>query len=470
MDAADFLETIHVHGTASTSSGMSAPLAFSVTYPKYRPGPLRVQGIVTDSNCDRFEIASASRYNKVQVWGQLPSGEVLRLENPHFNLSKETGIDGSCSGFTHGIESPLEFTGGKYKIVVTLPYVKEFDTPISETTSYLGTIESARSATDGIKWQSHLGGAALTDIYCYERPFEQRDMLVRVKKAVALFEGEITNTVVPLEFVSVIEEEMDDPLRLLSFLSRSILRWFEIEASFQPSDADNFSRWSFVKRRDSRSRVDVEKDSVLSQPQLAQGGFEVLLKGLRASPIKDWLRTAMVYVGSSHQKQSLEDSLAAAYLALEALSLGFARSTGTETVLVGQDDEKFLSLMQSTIEAFCKEGSIEADVKQQLIGSVKSSPRTSLKRRVKALIEDKQIPTEDLWPPGTKFSEGLQRVIDRRNKFIHEAKIPSPHWPISKDMQRIQDLVERSILVLLGWNPSQIDASGHGYSWLRDDD
>lgn len=470
MDAADFLETIHVHGTASTSFGASVPLAFTITYPRYRPGPLRVHGIVTDANCHPPEIVLAGLSDEVNVWGQLPSGEVLRLEHTHSYGCEGTGVDLSCTGFTHGIESPLEFTGGNYRVIVALPYTEVFDTRVSETTSYLGTVESARSVGDGTKWQSRLGEALLADFYHYERPYEQRDMLIRVKKTAIIFKGQITNRIVPPEFVSVIEEEMDDPLRLLSFLSRRILRWFEIEASFQPPDADNLSRYSFVKRRDFRTHIDVEKDSVLSQPQLAQGGFEVLLKGLRASPIKDCLRTAMVYVSSSHQKQSLEDSLAAAYLALETISLGFAQNTGTEKVLVGQDDEKFAALMSSTIEAFCKEGSIKSEVKQQLIANVKSSPRTSFKRRVKALIEDKQIPTEDLWPAGTKLSEGLQSVIERRNKFIHEAKMPSPLWPIAKDRQRIQALVERSILVLLGWSPSQIDASGHGYSWLQDKD
>lgn len=470
MDTVDFLETIQVHGTASTSFGTSVPLAFSVTYPKYRSGPLQVQGIVTDANRHPLEIGFGGLTGEVEVWGQLPSGEILRLEHARANGWKGNGIDLRCTGFTHGVESPLEFTGGNYWIVVSIPHTEVFDTRISETNSYLGTVESARSVGDGIRWHSRLGEALLADFYDYERPYEQRDMLIRVKKTAVSFKGKITNSIVPLEFVSAVEEEMDDPLRLLCFLSRRLLRWFEIQASFEALAAGRFSRCSFVKRQNISSHFDVEKDSVLSQPQLAEGGFEMLLKALRASPIKDWLRTAMVYVSSSHQKQSLEDSLAAAYLALETLSLGFARSTETEKVLGSQDDENFVSLMRSTVEAFCEQGSIKSDVKEQLIDSVKSSPRTSFKRRVKALIRDTQIPTEDLWPAGTKLSMGLQTIIDRRNKFIHEAKIPSAVRAIVKDRQRIQTLVERGILVLLGWSASQIDASGHGYSWLRDDD
>jgi hypothetical protein len=178
----------------------------------------------------------------------------------------------------------------------------------------------------------------------------------------------------------------------------------------------------------------------------------------------------MSYSSSSHEQGSLEDQVAAAYLGLEALSLGLAQNNGAEQILAERDAEEFAISMKESVKQFCGQRSLDKDITQQLLVNVDHLGRTSFKRRIKALIEETKIPTEDLWPPGTKLSEGLQRMVNRRNKFIHEARIESPPWPLFKDRDRVQAIVERSILALLDWDPTQTSPSAYNHGWLAEDD
>ncbi len=470
MDAPDFSETLQVHGQITNEIGRSCPLAFTVTYPKYRPGPLGVHGIVTEPEHNPLEIGLPGWSGHTKVWGQLPTGETLRLEKVMVQGIHGMEIDLWCSGFTYGMETGLQFAEGKYWIEVALPDAGVVDTQVPEEKSWLGKIESARTAEDGIKWASPVGEAVLADFYHYEPPFGRGNRLTRVKETGIYFRGEITNNHEPPKLLEQVEQEIEDPLRILSFISRKILRWFEIRATFVPADKEKYFRSTFLKRRNFKSHDTEAGEPLLLQRQLLHGKFPQLVERLRASPIKDWLLRAMSYSSSSHRDGSLESQLAAAYLALEALSLGLAQNNGSDQILTERDAEEFSVWIKDSVKQFCRERPLDEDVKGQLIANVDTLGRTSFKRRIKALIEQTRIPTEDLWPPATKLSEGLRGMINRRNKFIHEARIESPPWPLVKDRDRVQAIVERGILALLGWDPTQVSPSAYSHGWLAQGD
>lgn len=470
MDAADFYETVEVHGKISSETGRTGPLAFRVTYPKYRPGPVQVHGIVTESGQHPLQFGLPSWGGKIEVWGQLPSGETVRLDNVSMRKVGQVEIDLWCSGFTFGTELRLEFGEGKYWIEVALPNASVADVPLLETSSYLGTIESKRSEEDGIKWHSPVGEAVLADFYHYEHPPGKGDLFTRVKETEIRIGGDITTNIEPPMLLAQIEREIEDPLQLLSFLSRRLLGWFEIRETFLPTPGSGFAPCTFLKRRHFKDRGVGERDPLLLQHHLVDGKFQKLVECLRASPIKDWLVRAMIYSSGSHEEGPIEDQLAAAYMALEALSLGLSQSRGREQILSEQESEKFSSWMTASIGQFCEKHDLDEDIKQQLGANVNNLGRVSFKRRVRALIEETNVSVKDLWPPGTHLSKGLQRVIERRNKFIHEARIESPPWPLIKDLKRVQAIVERSILALLDWDQTQLSPSAYRHHWLTEDD
>ncbi|HKS72654.1 MAG TPA: hypothetical protein VJQ82_05610 [Terriglobales bacterium] len=405
-----------------------------------------------------------------KVWGRLASGEILRLEPTNIESTRfpEAAFDLFCGEFTCGTESLLDFDDGQYVLEVAIPHVRVADTASSEKKSYLGTIESTRAADDGIRWHSHLGEALLADFYHFERSSTQQGELIRIKETAIQLESAITRPIEPPKLIKEIEQEIDDPLKVLSFIGRKILRWFEIRASFRPTEKDKYHPCTFIKRRHFLSGDTEAPEPLLTHRELVHGKFQQLVENLRASSMGDWLRKAMAYYSSSYGSGSLEKRLAMTYLALEALTTGFAQDQGVEQILAEAEAKTFSEQMRGSVRSFCKARGLEEEIERQLLANINILGRASFKRKLKALVERTKIPTADLWPAGTKLSQGLHWMVDRRNKFIHEARIPWPPQPLAKDMHRAQAIVERAVLALLGWESSQ---PGHfGYNWIRDPD
>lgn len=220
-----FPETLQVPGEVRSPLGAVSSLTFTVTYSKYRPPELEVHGILTQRERHPLELGFPGWTGDLEVWGQLPSGQVLRLEQAWMEGVRRVELDLGCVGFTYGIESPLDLNDGRYWVVVAIPYTEVADIECSQVPCYLGKIESERANDDGIKWPSAIGEALLADFYHYEPQFAKGEVLTRIKTTEICFHGQIEAHMAPPQLVRQVAEAIKESLSFLSFLSRKGVQW-----------------------------------------------------------------------------------------------------------------------------------------------------------------------------------------------------------------------------------------------------
>ena len=91
---------------------------------------------------------------------------------------------------------------------------------------------------------------------------------------------------------------------------------------------------------------------------------------------------------------------------------------------------------------------------------------TWLQSKILDLVTQERVHTTDLWPSTVSLADGLERVAKTRNAFFHEASI-NDHQACVKDSARLQAIVERGILKLLGWQDDNFHPDAFRTDWLR---
>jgi hypothetical protein len=464
MNIRDFSQTLQVPGELHSPVAAATPLTLQLTYSKYVPCELEVHGVLTQPG--RHPIRE---WNKgLEVSGRLPGGQVLRLAEPWVQRTRGVEVDIGCTGFTFGMESPVEFDGGRYSVVVAAPYTKAAEIDCQQIPSYLGSIESERTAEDGVKWASPIGEALLADFYHYEPMFAEGEITTRVRVTEIHFRGEIATPLDPSCLVKEVEAAIDEPLSLLSFVSRTPLQWYEIRVGFLPRSTRERPGCEYMRRRVVSCNGNCRVEPLLRQRHLSGGGFERMLDRLKTVGIKERLLRAMTYSVASYGEPTVEAGLGVAYLALEALTSGHSRSKGADRILSGECDLDFRTGAAEFVQNFCEAKGLARDTREQLLANIQGLGRRSLKRSILELVKDTNIGAEDLWPRQTSLADGVGGIVDRRNRFIHEALVQEPPWVHVKDLERVQAIVERSILALLGWDWTHVSGSAYDHRWLAE--
>ena len=463
MRHVDFVEEVKGTGSLQLQDGRKYPITLALHYSKYSGEKLDVSGLFPQG--DWFNYLGITSDSISGVSAEAHADTVLRLTNPLVSRLHGREIDFRCTGFTLGTEDSLPFDSGNYYIQVQIPFSPLVQVLQIPTRSALGTIESKRGWEEGIAWDSPLGKFLAADFYHWEQP-DNKESLTRIKVAEIRAKGTITESVTPPSVVEKTEGLIREPLILLSFLGRRFLHWYEIRVAFRPPEKSEYRTLEFLKRR----RIERDETSgvepLLHNSHLADGSFGPLLDQLKSSPIKDWLHKAMIYAVSSYHEPTVETQIAMIYLATEALTEGFAQQRGISNALPIEQSRELTGRLQSAVHEFCADMSIDNRTKQQLLGKLQGFARSSLKRRLVELISRTKIKTDDLWPDKIGLSKGLQALVDRRNDFIHRAQIEGQVWTLVKDLFRLQAIVERSILELLGWDSTCVHPSAYSRNYL----
>jgi hypothetical protein len=331
-----------------------------------------------------------------------------------------------CSGFSVGPNSPLGFASGKFVARARIPHTKALDVPRVWTTSYLGTVTSTPDKLEPICWEDSLGEFSVGDFYEFERSMEAPGRsLSRITSTEIHLSGIVRPDLVAAVLVLDMERAIEEPLRLLSLLSRQALRWYQITATFVPEDPAAALPVEYVKRRKTSISSLGDTYPIVPYNSLREGGFLGLLQRLRAPGLqtrgfKDFLLRAMAYCVASHHQPTIEAEASMTFLAVEALATGFARWRGA---------------------------------------------KGSLKDRLRAIVQFTKVRAEQLWPANVDVSDGLQKLVKKRNELIHCGRI-ADFEDFSRDVLRARILVEWSILSLLGWDPYRVNITAYWYPWL----
>ena len=468
MNLSEFVEAFTFPATFQRKGGDPDNGTLEVRFAKYDPSGIEVKGVLTDQEYPNL-VGILSDPSHTDVWGELGDGRVLRLIQPSIKRQKGREVDLYCSGFTLGNSGRLPFESGNYSVSVSLPHTSLVRIPKSTVTTAIGTLEfwwDKRNWEEGIRWDSRLGEFLTADFYSWERDVDKR-IETRIEIPTILLRGKVGPQTETESLVAAVEEEIQNPVWLISFLSRKFVYWYKIEATFIPEEHTEYRPASFLKRVTRLNGGERQVEPIVLQHHLCNGEFAALLNNLGNSDMKEALILSMVYCVSSYHQATIDTELSAIYLAIESLTGGFARQSGSTAIFAGDVQEQFRRVLRRTIQEFCDSKHVEGNIYQQLEARVDGFDSTSLKHRILSLLENAGISVEDLWPRGFDLKQEIQNIVFRRNNLIHRGQLESDFTYHVKDLARLRVITERCILSLLGWDLTKLSPAAYSTFWLR---
>jgi hypothetical protein len=264
--------------------------------------------------------------NPIQLSGKTEGG--LDIWSPEFRLTKATrglshepssgdplSMEGATAFFVEGNLGNFNASKGKIVCVVSLT-----PTPLALLTDgyYLrywdGTITRRNKTSKtrkGIRWKTRLGQAELIDNYEYiDERIGFNVASIQVQKCqITIRVGTRRRNVSLRMIISELEKTLEEPLLILSFLSRQSVSWYEAKAAFLSKDyATEVHRDAIARRQqnllyDSEIDIKASRLNVPVEPQALQEGlFQTILDACIQSPLHTTIRQAIQYLLLSYER------------------------------------------------------------------------------------------------------------------------------------------------------------------------
>lgn len=449
--ALEFNKEIVGHGSVTGEDATGCQAFIKLHYQEHQPQTISCEIVCAQENATLFKTLLFNRHSQPLIVGRLESGEKLRLGRIMSCTVSGCRATMEIESFSHGYEESLPFESGKYYITIYI-----LDTPIAHVQgiserSYLGTIRTERTGPEGIRWQTPVGEMTLADFYEYEKANVGIEKgLLQVQRCQIRLEGNIQPSLNVSKLFEALENELEDALLVVSFLSRRWVLWYELSGMFIPEDGLEYSIVNVKKRREvSQVSPNQYRECLLDNRTLSEGSFQGLLIAYQTSPVKETLRRAMIFAVSSYERDVLESQIVSIYSAVEALVDGMSKK---ERIMYSLNKTDFESLSQKLRECVL-------DFFERNIESLKSSPqevidklpelrRVPLKDRLLKLCGQYGVETGDLWLDGTIPEDGFGEIFRRRNMLIHQGALLDPQ-DLYEDLVRLRTVAERFVLKLL---------------------
>jgi len=406
------------------------------------------------------------RQGTLQLTGRTESGREIRI--PKFLVASykwagdQVSWEGIAELFIEGDLEEFEASGGSIVCSAFVP-----PTPLAiprgcYIPSYDGTITYAGDERNGIRWSTPLGEAELIDGYDYEYERAGLDQaLIRVQRCQVVVRCKSPGTVSLGSISSDLQDALDEPLWLLSFLSRGRIAWYEASIVFLPSEGEPHKRIRRATvRREQWLGYESERrrgiswiDLLVKREALVGQLFEQLYANYTLSQFKGVIRQMIPYVLAAHETGYTETRLGLLYSALEALVSGLSdldRNTG------GILERSSFSKLAEKLSEVIRQEIQEEGAAKTIIKKLSTLNQRSYADRLLRLTENYSIDLTKLWPSGADIPSEVRALIRRRNAYIHQGKIDDHDLHIL-DLYRVQNLVELWILKLLDYPDTAIN-------------
>jgi len=328
--------------------------------------------------------------------------------------------------------------------------------------SFDGTIKCSGAERKGIRWNTSLGAAEFIDYYEYEPARVGLDQaLMRVQRCRVNIRYEPAGTVSLRSIVTTLQEELDEPLWVLSFLSRRRLAWYEADIHFRPAQGQRDGEFRQVTVRQKqwlgfeseRQREMSWVGLLVKRDALIDQLFEQMLENYRVSEFKEVIRQVIPFVLAAHETGYTETRLGILYSGLEALISGLCRDDGNQGSIL---DRQQFSQLRRKLNEVVKQEVHDNSCAQMIIDRLGNLNQRSYADRLLALAGKHGVDLRKLWPSGADIASEVKMLIRRRNTYIHQGRIDDygVHYV---DLYRIQNLIELWILKLLDYPDTAIN-------------
>ncbi len=479
-DVHDFI----AHGSISRGD-VFVPATLVGSYPRYGFGHVKCSVVVARNEWNPDFGPLSDYQNRIQLKGKTEDGN--DIWSPDFRPSNY------ISGFLHE-PSPndrLTFKGIATFIVegdlsnfnaskgVTNCYVSISPTPLtidrgrSYIKSYDGTIGKRGSKRKGIRWSTKLGKAELIDNYEYiDEKVGFDPAIVQVQKCQITLKWKTQRRDASLQvLLSDLESILDEPLLLLSFLSRESITWYEAKADFTSKDYSTEVHRTAIARRDQNLMYENAISANLSpfdipiMPEVLRNGiFQALLEQYEKSPLKNTIRQTIQYLLASSETGYFEARLGLIYAALESLVDGLSKFHQIAYLMGSSKFKKLSKELEETIfdklskilEEVIQEKVPEEDIAKGIIGKLPELRRPPIRDRLLTLLEKHKLNKLRF---GADIVTTVEGILSRRNTYIHTGAVDyDKHFD---DFLLLRELIELWVLTLLGCPNDSINTSAY---------
>jgi hypothetical protein len=449
----------------------SLPVTITGNYSSFGPDPVQCTVVPDTENLPSGSSNLFDDQHTIQLRGKTELEKEIWI--PRFRVTSTThaGDQVSWKGiaefFAEGNLDEFDASGGT---IICSAFVPPTPIALSDcyyVPSYDGTIALECGERKGIRWNTSLGEAELIDNYEYHRDEKVGldQAMIRVQRCQITIEIQPAGVVSLRTILSDLEDALNEALWLSSFLSRRRIAWYGAEAIFFPGDGlTKDVRQAIARRRQwlgfkSETQTDPSWmiDLLVKKQALKDGLFQQLLVNYETLPFHNTIRRAIINLLMSYERGYLEAQLGNVYAALEGLVDGLDQDVGV-TYLLGSARFKRLS---KKLRQFIRDEIEEQDIAEGIIKKLPELRRRAFWDRLLLLLEKYDLDVTKLWPPGADIPSELQKLIKRRDIYIHQGKMDDLNLYLF-DFNRVQNLVELWILKLLNCPESAINPHALG--------
>ncbi|KAA3611169.1 MAG: hypothetical protein D8M58_14435 [Calditrichaeota bacterium] len=292
-------------------------------------------------------------------------------------------------------------------------------------------------------------------IYITQRVFSESDNTdtsnfdISTNKYILTVETELPIEILSDDcFIEKSKSICDDLLLLSSYLSKSWIDWY----GYYLSSSNSIVKF-FQKSRDVEHKT-IYPDKFPINIYKNKKFFDKSIKSLNDSNFD--IRMALTYFIASQKSKHVEEQFTTLFLSLEKLKDSFALQRKLSKNLSDKDFKKLRSKISALIETEIVENDILDEIKIKL----PELNRPSVKTVLFNLFSELDITWKDIYPKDSDFT-----LIKTRDTLFHSSSKIEIDIIIS-EVIRLEILLDRIILKLLGWNDlSQVKKEYHN-SWL----
>lgn len=306
-----------------------------------------------------------------------------------------------------------------------------------------------------LRWHTPIGDAVFTDSFTY--PITDNvgyyQTQLRIRQFVVAIERRLEGVVSPKALLEELTSMFQSVFSVVSLLSRRRVDWYRARLIYLPdNNLERDSRTAIAQRRrwlGYMREIDDNTHSVslVRLNHLRDGLFERLVNQFGKTTYRSALDGIITHLMVSHEDVYLQNRYVSAFTALESLVNILAEDNQLYSIL---DDDSFKGLMQK-LKTTVKEtlpGKGNKNLRASLYSKLLELSRRALIEKLILLKDQYELQLSALWPEGSDIDFELDRLVKRRNNYLHQGTMDNPEAYLY-DLNRIQNIVELWILRLL---------------------
>ena len=253
------------------------------------------------------------------------------------------------------------------------------------------------------------------------------------------------------ELLERVAASLELPLILFSLLSRRTIEWFDLSLYIQTSTGERIEARRRIEPRffDPNDRDELP---LLDEHDLGEGVFTSMLVALTEFERHTDLVRSVRYLLGSYRNDTVDTNFLLAVSAFETLINALEAAHPMEDRL-GVEWRVLLGALRRVVRCYCRRRRLDDSVAGMLQSKLADLRRMSFTSKARYHLQRLEVDTTHLWlnyhTAVDQFAEGLAAAYRTRSALVHNTSIADLGRLIS-DLARIQSLLERTVMRLLG--------------------